>query len=233
MNQNNEVSPNTEDLAEGARTRASFYSLLNVHFVTLPDIGFVEWIRSQEFISALENLATDQAFPTDLTEGASLMLTYLRSKADAEAACLSEELGVERTRLYRGISPQYSPTPPCEGAWIIGQTDITKILQKLSEIYRRSGMVLSTDARERLDYIGVELDYMRLLALREAECWQSGDEDTARELLREQESFLREHLGQWAPFFIEKALSKAENDFYRGHLIMLRGFLSNEKEYIL
>ena len=32
-----------------------------------------------------------------------------------------------------------------------------------------AGMAMSADARERLDYIGIELEFLRLLALRELE----------------------------------------------------------------
>jgi len=41
---------------------------------------------------------------------------------------------------------------------------------------------------------------------------------------------MHEHLGNWVPGFVAKALTIADTDFYRGHLMMLRGFLSAEEE---
>jgi len=221
-----------EELAEIARSRASFCAFVNAHFTTLPDPGFVERIRSEEIISALGALADDHVLHTDVTTGASLMLGYLRSTAHVEPSELSEKLGVDRTRLYRGLAPNYGPPPPCEAVWSRRSADTTVVLQELAAIYRESGMAISPEARERLDYIGVELDYQRQLALREAEAWQAGDDQKAGELLRRQADFLSEHMGQWVPPFIEKALSMAETDFYRGHLVMLRGFLAGEEERI-
>jgi TorA maturation chaperone TorD len=40
---------------------------------------------------------------------------------------------------------------------------------------------------------------------------------------------MSQHLGNWAPAFIKKALEYAKTEFYEGRLLMLRGFFANEK----
>ena len=217
-----------DDLAEAARARAAFCAFLNVHFTTLPDLGFVERIRSQEFTSVLEALAGNPDVEGELAAGASAMLSFIRSNTDTAANQLSDTLGVDRTRLYRGVSPTYGPPPPYEAVWAKGVTNVAGVLQVIAGIYRQNGVSVAPEATERADYIGIELDFVRVLASREAEAWGANDAATARALLAEQSAFLTRHLAGWAPDFIEKALTMAETDFYRGHLRMLRGFLVAE-----
>lgn len=223
-----DLSP--EDLAEAARARAAFCAFLNIHFTTLPDRGFVERIRSQEFTSVLEALAGNPDVDEDLSAGAFAMLSFIQTNAETEAGSLSDTLGVDRTRLYRGVSPVYGPPPPYEAVWAKGVTNTAAALQVIAAVYRQNGVSVAPEATDRQDYVGIELDFVRILAGREGEAWNTGDEAAARALLAEQASFMTQHLGAWAPDFIGKALELAETDFYRGHLRMLRGFLAAESE---
>ncbi|MCM1565655.1 MAG: molecular chaperone TorD family protein [Dehalobacter sp.] len=215
-----------------AQTRVHLCQLMNIHFMILPDFMFVKKIRSEVFISILEELSNENVLWPELSEGSSLMLEYIRSTAQIEASKFSDILGVDRTRLYRGIKPGYGPPPPCEAVWTEHTHDAAAVLQELSEVYRKSGMIVSDEAKERPDYIGVELEYLSQLAVQEIEAWQSGNEDKARELLAKQYHFLIEHPGRWMPRFIEESLSMADTDFYKGHLSMLHSFLAHEQKRI-
>ncbi|MGA2372546.1 MAG: molecular chaperone TorD family protein [Candidatus Korobacteraceae bacterium] len=219
---------NQQEMAEIARARASFCAFLNVHFTTLPDLEFVERIRESEFLGALDALAEDSSAP-EMAAGASLMAGFIRSTLNSSAAALSETLGIDRTRLYRGVSPAYGPPPPCEAVWNGQISDTATVLKALADVYVAAGMAMSSDARERLDYIGIELEFLRMLALRELEAWEAGQEASAKALLQQQSKFVGEHLVHWVPAFVERALKHAETDFYRGHLMMLRGFLDDEQ----
>lgn len=229
MEFDNSIFSIKEELLLAANTRAAFCSLLNAHFITLPDSDFVEHIQSADYILALESLTEDKTRQNDFFTGASLMLGYIRSTFSLDVAELAGMLGVERTRLYRGVTPGYSPPPPFEAVWSTNN-NVSEVLQNLSGAYRIAGMTIVAEAKERLDYIGVQLDFLRQLALREVNDIQVGDEAGARISLERQATFLSEHLGQWLPLFIDKALEIANNDFYRGHLLMLRGFIAYERE---
>lgn len=218
------------DLAEAARARASFCAFLNIHFTTLPDLGFVERIRSQQFGAVLDALAGNPDVEGELASGALAMRSFIVAQADAEPGALSDTLGVDRTRLYRGVSPTYGPPPPYEAVWGKGVTNVSAVLQVIAGIYRRNGMTVAPGAAERPDYVGIELDFLSTLATREAEAWESGDAAAARALITEEKAFLADHVGAWVPAFVERALAMAETDFYRGHLLMLRGFLVSEVE---
>lgn len=220
---------NPQEMASIARARAAFYSFLNVHFTTLPDVAFVERIRSGEIASMLEALVNDESAGIDIATGASLMRAYLDKTRSDDQSQLAENLGVDRTRLYRGVSPRYGPPPPYEMVWSKTWQDV-RLLEMLAGIYRETGLAPSPDVKERSDYIGVELDYMRELALREAAAWEAEASESATKLLESQQAFMNEHLGEWVRGFIEKALEWVKTDFYKGHLFMLRGFIASEQQ---
>ncbi len=229
MNMANDTVLNLQELANIARTRAAFYSFLNVHFTMLPDVPFVERFRNGDLIVMLEALVNDDAVETDIATGAAMMRAYLDQTRIQEASELAQSLGVDRTRLYRGLSPTYGPPPPYEMVWSKTGQDV-KLLVTLAGIYREMGLGPSADLIERMDYIGVELDYLRELALHEAAAWESNASESAAKLIEAQRTFLHEHLASWVPFFIDKALEQAETDFYKGHLRMLRGFIASEQD---
>ncbi len=139
----------------------------------------------------------------------------------------TENLGVDRTRLYRGVAKGYGPPPPNEMEWAPKGKGFS-VLQTVAGIYHQMGLEPAPDVHERLDYISVELDFIGALALQEAEAWQSDDAARAIELLRQQQSFMTEHLAEWMPAYMEEAMKYVETDFYRGHMLMLGGFLQQQ-----
>jgi TorA maturation chaperone TorD len=218
-------------LAQTAHARAAFYAFLSVHFTRLPDAPFVEQLRSPECRAMLAALVSDPDVENNLAAGADLMAAYLRATQGQPAAELAETLAVDRTRLYRGIAPDYGPPPPYELVWSKTYRDIT-LLQELARLYREAGLALPLESTDRPDYLGVELDYLRALAVREAAAWEAGSlvgraaALAARDLQR---TFLDAHLGAWAPRYVDAVLAQARTDFYQGHLLMLQGFIASEQ----
>lgn len=208
-----------------AEARAAFSAFLNLHFLNLPDGAFVDEIRSAGYKSMLEQFAQDVDVQAEISEGARLMLEFIVGNAGVEAKQLSETLGIDRTRLYRGVSPAYGPPPPYEAEWSGDSVNLPEFLQKLARSYHQDGLAGADDTHDRLDYVGVELAYVEFLAQQEAVQLESGDLAAARQLLERQNLFFQGHLVAWVPKFVEKALEYARTDFYRGHLHMLRGFL--------
>lgn len=226
---NDQAPLNTQELAEIAQARAAFLSFLSLHFNTLPDTAFVAHLRDGELSAVLDALMNDPSIPAEIAAGARLMVDYLEQTRAEDPSKLSETLGVDRTRLYRGVAQGFGPPPPYEMVWSKTGEGFG-VLQKVAGVYREAGLETSPDAQERLDYIGIELDFVRELALREADAWQAGSVEVARELLKAQQTFIDEHLGQWVPPFIQKAQEYVETDFYRGHMAMLQGYLAEEAQ---
>lgn len=220
---------NVNELIEAAQVRIAFYSFLNLHFVTLVDSAFVLRLRNGELNTVLDTLIQDESNDKDISAGAVLMLDFLEKTSEMDLSKLTEKLGVDRTRLYRGVAKGYGPPPPYELVWSKNAEDFS-VLQTISGVYRDAGLEPSPDVKERLDYISVEMDFLRELAQNEVSAWNSGDSLSASCWLERQRDFMSHHFGEWVPFFIEKAFEHVETDFYRGHLLMLRGFVLMQKE---
>jgi len=221
-----------ESLRLLAEARAVLSGFLSLHFLSLPDQAFVRQVRSGDFQSFLEQLARDENIQAEISQGARLMSSFLKERAGSGEAQLSETLGVDRTRLYRGVSPTYGPPPPYEAVWNSDAVKQNEFLQRIARIYQEDGLTPSADIHERLDYLGIELAYIEHLARAEAKKLESGKIRSADKLRERQKMFLHEHLLNWLPKFVEKALLYAGTDFYRGHLLMLRGFVSEQAEIL-
>jgi TorA maturation chaperone TorD len=215
--------------AEIAQARAAFCSFLTIHFNVLPDEKFVKQMRRKEILSMLEVLPKDESVNADVSSGATLMYNFLKETYNDKPAQLSEKLGVDRTRLYRGLSPQYGPPPPYEMVWSKKWQDVS-LLQVLAGIYRENGLAPSTEIVDRMDYLGLELEFMHALSMRETEAWQANKPEVASSLLVVQNKFFSEHLKQWVPDFVQKALEFVKTDFYHGHLLMIKGFILELEE---
>lgn len=212
---------------DATKARGSFYAFLGLHFLELPDEDFVSVLRNKSFRTALRRVAKGGEVHPDIAAGARLMRAYLDAADALHAAELAKRLGVDRTRLYRGASSGRGPTPPYEALWTAPEKE-GSALQEISALYARGGFVLKADVHERLDYIGIEMNFMERLVAEEISGLESGEVATVQTAHDREREFLCSHLGRWAPKFVLSGLGHAETDFYRGHLQMLKGFLEQE-----
>ena len=226
MNTDTSIKPSS--IATVARTRAGLYSFIALHFNHVVNAELVDKIRDARFSEMLHAIADGRDSEDPLTIGAVLMAVFIQKTRGDDRQAVADRLGVERTRLYRGLSPNHGLTPPYEALWT-GRTENPVFLHGLAQFYQRAGVELVAKCPERLDYLGVELDFMRLLAEREAAAWDANDEGSAANLYMAQKQFFDEHLSGWTLHFVEKALDSVKNDFYRAHLHMLVGLIETEK----
>ena len=214
------------------KARASFYVFLNIHFMQLPDAPFVRALRDEAFCAVLKELELSKEVRPEIAQGASLMQTYLESRKDLDDAELAKGLGLDRTRLYRGVSPHHGPTPPFEALWI-GEGETSSVLQEMANIYAQGGFALKPEVHERLDYIGIQMNYLEGVVMNEISAREAGDKERVHKALDRERAFMANHFGKWTPKFILSALDHARTDFYRGHLYMLKGFIEQEKDTLV
>jgi len=173
------------DRAASAEDRSRFFWWLAEWFLNPP---------SPEQLATLPSPADAQA-PEDAMDRAWLALAMAKPDPDT---LVTEEIGGEFTRLLGGIQEGLGPPPPFESVWqedrLIGETTVAVI-----ESYARAGFADIHPEAGPQDHLAVELKFLALLALREAECRQAGDADGARRRLDQQREFLRSHLAAWAP----------------------------------
>lgn len=80
-------------------------------------------------------------------------------------------------------------------------------LADLGAFYRAFGLNVTTDACERHDHISLELEFMCVLAAKEAYALENQLEEELMSLCCDaRKKFLREHLGRWTPAFARRAV---------------------------
>lgn len=96
-------------------------------------------------------------------------------------------------------------------------------LADLGAFYAAFGLELAPDAGQRQDHICIELEFMSVLAAKEAYALEHQLDDDPLALVRDaQKKFLREHLGRWTPAFTRR-LSRMAEDGALGALARFTG----------
>jgi TorA maturation chaperone TorD len=136
-----------------------------------------------------------------------------------------DKLGVEFTRLFSGIQEGMGPPPPFESVWredrLIGESAVAVIRD-----YAAAGFAdIDLEAGPQ-DHISVELKFMALLALRESEAWKAGNTDIAQTRVSQQEVFLRDHLGAWAPRWAEAIIQQSREPLFAALAGLLKAGLA-------
>jgi putative dimethyl sulfoxide reductase chaperone len=83
-------------------------------------------------------------------------------------------------------------------------------LSDLAAFFAAFGLELAPDAAERTDHISIELEFMCVLAAKEAYAIERQTNDALAIFRDAQKKFLREHLGRWSPAFARRLARTAE-----------------------
>lgn len=213
-----------------ADERSRVYLLLSGFYMERPGEEFIAKLQTAKFRNTLEILSSSEN--SKIAEAAELFRAFLDSIRNTPIEEVAVELGVDFTRLFRGIKKGYSPPPPYESLWrgedrIMGEWTL-KVLEK----YQNSG--ISMDMRDEIpDYIGIELKFMSLLCFHEANCWKEIKIENALRFLEMEAQFLRDHLGVWVPAYVTSAMESAKTLFYKAALHLTVGVLEMEQSGLM
>lgn len=222
-----ERTQDASELAESAQTRAGMYSFLANLFNQRPDLELVRRLR--EMGPEGFSIGASQAeISSEVEEGLQEMASFIDDTQGQPEEQVEQDLAVDWTRLFRGVSPSYGPPPPYEGVYIEGAGSPSDILQAIMQVYHKFSVDVDEKAANRPDYIGIELDFLRYLNESEAGAWQEGDEEKALDFQGAQKDFLSRHLGRWAEKFCDRAMEEAKTGFYRGFIRLTRAVLKEE-----
>jgi TorA maturation chaperone TorD len=98
-------------------------------------------------------------------------------------------------------------------------------LADIGAFFAAFGLKLNPAAHERVDHISCELELMAVLAAREARALEQGEAEMAEVAREAESSFLRDHLGRFAPAFGER-LRRCDGEGFYGRIgRLLRGFV--------
>jgi TorA maturation chaperone TorD len=82
------------------------------------------------------------------------------------------------------------------------------------------------------DHIGIELEFMYMLASSEYKALENKDDKAACEIAKIQRDFLRDHLLQWAPMFLQNVKAEAGTPFYFDAASLALEFMLSDYEYL-
>jgi len=98
--------------------------------------------------------------------------------------------------------------------------------------YKAFGVQVS-EADQRVDHIATQLEFMNLLAVKESIALQEeGAGDHARTCHDASRSFLRDHLGRWAPRLAERLIEADAHPVYTSAGRLLAGFIPFDADKI-
>jgi TorA maturation chaperone TorD len=102
------------------------------------------------------------------------------------------------------------------------------------EIYDRFDFRVSLEKARAVgpDHIGIELEFMYMLASSEYKALEEGDKEAACELAKIERDFLRDHLLQWAPMFLQNIKAESGTPFYFDAASLTLEFMLSDFEYL-
>ena len=102
-------------------------------------------------------------------------------------------------------------------------------LADLAAFYRAFGLEVTTDAGERQDHLCLELEFMCVLAAKEAYALEHQlAADQLAQCRDAQKKFLREHLGRWTPAFARRLAAATNEPTLRALAEFTRAFVESE-----
>lgn len=199
--------------------RSRVYEFISAAF-SYPDAALLEFLKSR--------LPDTESCLAPLEDKASL--EAMGNLRPGIMSCSHDKL--EREYMQTFGHTMSKECPPYEAEY--NQSHIFQKSQTLADIggfYRAFGLELAPNLNDRLDYIGVELEFMQFLCLKEAYAVTRGHSQEQLALCREaQAKFLKEHLDQWVLGFTGALEEKAQGSFYAALGGLLRSFLIFEMQ---
>ena len=211
------------DLAE---CRSNLYALLSSIYMQIPESKTLSlhWEPAYKLLEFTQKEAEKSL--QEIKEGLSLIKDYIfRENLPCEEHLVN--LSKEWTRLFRGVDIK-GPLPPYESLYRTGKLQ-DKPTQEIYRLFSPMGIRLPEEWHQPLDYIGVELDFMRLLCTQEQGIWEKNQLGLVHEVVKIEKSFLDDHLSLWIPIFCEKMIEQAQEDFFKGIARLTKGFIKYDQ----
>jgi TorA maturation chaperone TorD len=162
-------------------------------------------------------------------KGLSLIKPYSSGGSALEGRMLTN-LSRDWTRLFRGVEKK-GILPPYESLYRTGKLQ-EKPSREIHRLFSHMGIRVPDEWHQPPDYIGVELDFMRLLCSKELEAYEKQGANILSETLHAEHSFVENHLGVWVPQFCEKMFLEAEEDYFRGVAHLTVGLIGYDRIHI-
>lgn len=180
----NEKCKSTEDrTAETAFRRSKVYELLS-HAFGEPSGEFLAFVRDGEFLSHIGDC-----------------LSGYPRKADVDIGLLERAAGEARGMEIERLASEYErlTTPERNFLYECRYHHPFSAMEEMADIagfYRAFGVC---GEGERVDHLSMELEFMRLLTLKEARALLDGDAGKYEICMTAERQFIEAHPGRWTP----------------------------------
>lgn len=211
----------------------------------MPDVtaGFAATARSRVYAFLAQAFADPdaatyawllQTLPTAEAALAAIGMTQSRA---ALAAVRDEFDGLERDKLaaaHRRVFGHLvsSDCPPYEGEY--GHSHIFQKTQCLADnagFLRAFGLAPAPGHADRLDHLSVELEFLHVLAAKEAYALGHDHGEERLAIVRDAtRKYFEHHLGRWAPAFAARLESRAQDGPYAALARLLAAFVAEEAQ---
>jgi DMSO reductase family type II enzyme chaperone len=201
-----------ETAVAAAVARAAVYRILSTAF------AYPTGPRLSDIAGAVASDAV-QALPAPLAAAA-------RALGAAATGADPEAIGREYVFLFdRAVR-----CPPYEGAYGTGPLLAGKgaILADIGGFYAAFGLTPEGAQPETEDHVTAELEFMSVLALKEAWALVDGPADALTVTRSAQAAFLTDHLGRWAGAFAEAVAAATTLPYYTAAAALLTAWIGEE-----
>ena len=184
-----------------ALARGQVYRFLSAAFTYPTEVGYaaLQTEFSQEAAGALAVLG----WPVD---GFEELHTVLRDRP-------REQFESEHVAIFGHTAA--GEVPPYEARYGAGHLfQETHCMADVAGFYRAFGLEASDTCPERPDHIAVELEFMHVLAVKEAYALDREWMEQAEVCREAQAQFLRDHLGRWAPAFLRRLADDGKSGIF-------------------
>lgn len=156
----------------------------------------------------------------DGAPGCTRMKTFLAEAGQDDLDALVQQLAVDWTLAFRGMSPDHGPRPPYAGAWLGNDGVGVQAMCSINGWYLEDGFAPVGGRSNRGDYLGVELDYVAAMLERYQE--NPTDERAARIV-----EFLDRYVLSWLGDYRGQVEERCKTSFWKGYLELVHGVLDD------
>jgi putative dimethyl sulfoxide reductase chaperone len=220
--------PALETLHALSKIRRDLYGLLSSAYIQIPEktIFELKWEPAVELLRYPQE-GSEKVFK-EIQKGLNLVKPYgpEKDRIDETLGNLSRDW----TRLFRGVDRD-GMLPPYESLYRPERLR-KKPAQEINRLFSGMGIQVPEEWHQPSDYIGVELDFMRLLCEKELRLRNAGERNTLREAVEAENSFLEDHLALWVPIFCKRMLDEAREAYYLGIANLTSGLVGFDRLWV-
>lgn len=206
------------------------YDILRRFFVEEPSKEYLKLFVQKNMI----DLFPFQVESSGIQEGVMDIKEYLLNHDVVNIERHFDELHWDFTRMF--VGPFKLLAPPWESSYVRKDGLLFQgTTINVRHYYEKYGFIVSDFNIEADDHIGLELDFVYHLNELCLQMAESGDEENMKklkQLLRDQDQFMQEHLLKFAGPFSQSVTEEANSKFYTGLAKVLQHYLLIDLEVL-